>query len=98
MYILMVFWYMIGYNLAFVNLQVEPLDQKRLVAFINQFLTTTVSFLNHFSRACEERLESIHYKICKIEDQLAILESKLSSCSESNTSNDNTNNSNGQAN
>ncbi|CAG7733496.1 unnamed protein product [Allacma fusca] len=60
---------------------VEPLDHKRLVAFMNQFLTTTVSFLNHFSAACEDRLEKIHYKICKIEAQLSILESKLNSCS-----------------
>ena len=73
--------------MTFVNFQVEPLDQKRLVAFINQFLTTTVSFLNHFSRACEEKLENIHYKICKIEDQLSILESKLKSCTQSTDSN-----------
>jgi WASH complex subunit CCDC53 len=70
---------------------VEPLDHRRLVAFMNQFLTTTVSFLNHFSAACEDRIEKIHYKICRIEAQLSILESKLNSCSTSVANSDNNN-------
>ncbi|KAJ8381942.1 hypothetical protein SKAU_G00027200 [Synaphobranchus kaupii] len=59
--------------------KVPAIQQKRIVAFLNQFIVHTVRFLNRFSTVCEEKLANISLRIQQIETTLSILEAKLSS-------------------
>ncbi|XP_069048913.1 WASH complex subunit 3 [Lepisosteus oculatus] len=59
--------------------KVPAIQQKRIVAFLNQFIVHTVRFLNRFSTVCEEKLASVSLRIQQIETTLNILEAKLSS-------------------
>lgn len=59
--------------------KVGAIHQKRTIAFINHFISNTVSFLNKFARSCEQRLEIFDARIQKIDASLSILEAKLSS-------------------
>lgn len=59
--------------------KISPILQKRIVVFINHFVSNTVSFLNTFTQSCESQLMEFEYKIQKIEASLLILESQLSS-------------------
>lgn len=53
-------------NLIFLPflMQVPAIQQKRTVAFLNQFVVHTVQFLNRFSTVCEE--------VCLLFSQLAL--------------------------
>ncbi|XP_041072273.1 WASH complex subunit 3 isoform X3 [Carcharodon carcharias] len=59
--------------------RVPAIQQKRTVAFLNQFIAHTVRFLNRFSTVCEEKLANLSLRIQQIETTLNILEAKLSS-------------------
>lgn len=59
--------------------KVPAIQQRRLVAYLNQFVVHTVRFLNRFSTVCEEKLANISLRIQQIETTLCILEAKLSS-------------------
>ncbi|XP_005006391.1 WASH complex subunit 3 isoform X2 [Cavia porcellus] len=59
--------------------KVPAIQQKRTVAFLNQFVVHTVQFLNHFSTVCEEKLANLSLRIQQIETTLNILDAKLSS-------------------
>ncbi|KAG7454506.1 hypothetical protein MATL_G00260400 [Megalops atlanticus] len=59
--------------------KVPAIQQKRIVAFLNQFIVHTVRFLNRFSTVCEEKLANVTLRIQQIETTLSILEAKLSS-------------------
>lgn len=72
--------------------KILPIHQKRIIAFINHFITNTVSFLNTFSQSCESRLMEFDYKIQRVEASLLILESQLASISGLNSVNDSVNN------
>lgn len=41
-------------RVCFYMTQVPAIQQKRTVAFLNQFVVHTVQFLNRFSAVCEE--------------------------------------------
>uniref|UniRef100_A0A8C0TDC5 WASH complex subunit 3 n=2 Tax=Canis lupus familiaris TaxID=9615 RepID=A0A8C0TDC5_CANLF len=43
--------------------KVPAIQQKRTVAFLNQFVVHTVQFLNCFSTVCEEKLEDLSLRI-----------------------------------
>ncbi|XP_074863718.1 WASH complex subunit 3 isoform X3 [Carettochelys insculpta] len=58
--------------------KVPAIQQKRTVAFLNQFVVHTVQFLNRFSTVCEE-LSVLSLRIQHIETTLNILDAKLSS-------------------
>lgn len=62
--------------------QAPPINQKRLVTFINHFLINTVDFLNKFSKHCTYKLFTLDQKINRIEAELCLLESKLNSIPE----------------
>lgn len=63
-----------------INLEkVEPLNQKRTLAFLNNWTMNTVSFLNQFSSVCESKLAAVDSRLQRTEDALSILEAKLSS-------------------
>uniref|UniRef100_A0A2K5KEX6 WASH complex subunit 3 n=1 Tax=Colobus angolensis palliatus TaxID=336983 RepID=A0A2K5KEX6_COLAP len=62
--------------------KVPTLQQKRTVAFLNQFVVHTVQFLNYFSMVCEEKLADLSLCIQQIETTLNILDTKLSSISD----------------
>lgn len=57
--------------------KVGAIHQKRTLAFINHFITNTVSFLNKFSRSCELRLQKFDARVQKLEASLSILEAKV---------------------
>lgn len=57
--------------------KVEAIDQAKTLARINFFVTNTVSFLNHFSTVCEDKLLQVHERLQKVESSLLLLESKL---------------------
>ncbi|KAG9490539.1 hypothetical protein GDO78_006071 [Eleutherodactylus coqui] len=59
--------------------KVPAIQQKRTVAFLNQFVVHTVQFLNRFSTVCEEKLSALTLRIQQIETTLNILDAKLSS-------------------
>lgn len=59
--------------------KVPAIQQKRTVAFLNQFVVHTVQFLNRFSTVCEEKLLALSLRIQQIETMLNILDAKLSS-------------------
>ncbi|XP_004589662.2 WASH complex subunit 3 isoform X4 [Ochotona princeps] len=59
--------------------KVPAIQQKRTVAFLNQFVVHTVQFLNRFSTVCEEKLATLSLRIQQIETTLNILDAKLSS-------------------
>lgn len=59
------------------KLKVPPIDQKRIVAFINHFVINTVEFLNKFAVNCETKFIDFESKLHKVEASLAILEAKV---------------------
>lgn len=59
--------------------KVPAIQQRKIVAYLNQFVAHTVRFLNRFSTVCEEKLANISLRIQQIETSLCILEAKLSS-------------------
>lgn len=58
--------------------QVPPIDQKRIVAFVNHFVVSSVTFLNKFAVNCETKFIDFESKLHKVEASLSILESKAS--------------------
>ncbi|KAH8249085.1 hypothetical protein KR032_005686 [Drosophila birchii] len=60
-------------------LQVPPLNQKRILAFVNHFLVTTCNFLNEFALGCETKFVEMERQLQKTEASLIILEAKLAS-------------------
>lgn len=61
----------------FFDIEVPPIDQKRMVAFINEFIITTVSFLNEFMTNIETKFVEFELKLQKIEASLMIVEAKV---------------------
>ena len=59
--------------------RVECLERKRLLAFVNHFVTRTAHFLSAFANQCEQKLDHINRKIDGLENELALLECKLNS-------------------
>ncbi len=58
---------------------VEGLQRKRLLAFVNHFLVRTVESLTVFARTCDTKLSSIQSRLKKLENALLLLEAKLDS-------------------
>ena len=59
--------------------KVPAIQQKRMMAFLKQFVVHAVQFLNLFSTVCEEKLADLSLRIQQIETTLNILDAKLSS-------------------
>ncbi|XP_045198149.2 WASH complex subunit 3-like [Mercenaria mercenaria] len=59
--------------------KVESISQKRLVAFLNHFVSHTAGFLNRFSCVCEEKLEQLSHRMQQLEITMNLLEAKISS-------------------
>ncbi|EHB09216.1 Coiled-coil domain-containing protein 53 [Heterocephalus glaber] len=59
--------------------KMPAIQQKRMVAFLNQFVVHTLQFLNRFATVCEEKLANLSLRIQQIETTLNILDAKLSS-------------------
>ncbi|EDM17013.1 rCG48808 [Rattus norvegicus] len=64
-------------RVCFYMTQVPAIQQKRTVAFLNQFVVHTVQFLNRFSAVCEEKLADLSLRIQQIETTLNILDAKV---------------------
>ncbi|XP_053612929.1 WASH complex subunit 3 [Plodia interpunctella] len=65
--------------------KVAALQQKRTLAFVNHFVTTTVQFLNNFMKRCDHKLMNFEKKLEKVEASMVLLEARLSSIPEINT-------------
>lgn len=63
--------------------QVPPIHQKRILAFVNHFITSTCKFLNDFILSCENKFIDIERKIQRVEASLIIIESKVIVASQS---------------
>lgn len=59
--------------------QIPPLNQKRILAFVNHFLISTCTFLNEFALNCETKFVQLERQLQRTEAALIILESKLAS-------------------
>ncbi|XP_059616345.1 WASH complex subunit 3 [Phlebotomus argentipes] len=59
--------------------QVPPIHQKRILAFVNHFVVSTVTFLNKFVIKCESKFIEFENKLQRVEASLEIVESKLAS-------------------
>ncbi|XP_065075534.1 WASH complex subunit 3 [Ochlerotatus camptorhynchus] len=59
--------------------ELPPTNQKRMVAFINHFVLSTVNFLNKFATDCETKFVRYEHKIQSLEASLSIVEAKLAS-------------------
>ncbi|XP_062543740.1 WASH complex subunit 3 [Armigeres subalbatus] len=59
--------------------ELPPTNQKRMVAFINHFVLSTVNFLNKFASDCESKFIRYEHKIQSLEASISIVEAKLSS-------------------
>merc|ERR1712038_721091 len=62
--------------------QIEGLQRKRLLKFINHFVLQTSHFLSNFSQTCDMKILNLAKKIQNIETSLSLLEMKLDSVSE----------------
>jgi WASH complex subunit CCDC53 len=62
--------------------KVEAIPYKKTVAFVNHFVISTTQFLNRFSYICEQRLNEVSQHLQKLEISMAILEAKLNSIPE----------------
>lgn len=59
--------------------QIPPLNQKRILAFVNHFLISTCTFLNEFALNCETKFVQLERQLQRTEAALIILETKLAS-------------------
>ncbi|EDW04101.1 WASH complex subunit 3 [Drosophila grimshawi] len=59
--------------------QIPPLNQKRILAFVNHFLISTCTFLNEFALNCETKFMQMERQLQRTEAALIILEAKLAS-------------------
>ncbi|XP_037036986.1 WASH complex subunit 3 [Bradysia coprophila] len=65
------------FDADFDKSQLPPIDQKRLVTFINHFLIDTTKFLNSFLVNCENKFVTLESRLQKINSELTIIESKV---------------------
>lgn len=54
-----------------------PVPVKKTILIVNQFITQTTRFLNHFSTLAEEKLQKVFHDVNRIETTLVLLESRL---------------------
>lgn len=59
------------------NARPPAIQQKRLVAFINDFVITTAGFLNDFQIDCENKFINIDNRLRTIHNELLIVEAKV---------------------
>ena len=62
--------------------QIEGLQRKRLLKFVNHFVLQTSHFLSNFSQTCDMKLLNLAKKIQNMETSLSLLEMKLDSVPE----------------
>ena len=57
--------------------KIPPVSVKASLILVNDFISSTTRFLNHFSSLCEERLRAVSRDITRVETGLVLLESRL---------------------
>jgi hypothetical protein len=58
---------------------VDPIEKKRLVTFVNHFVSGTVNFLDKFARDAERKMEEMDNRIRRMENAVTMIEYKLDS-------------------
>ncbi|EEB19069.1 conserved hypothetical protein [Pediculus humanus corporis] len=77
---------MIGPN---VDLEtVDPINKKRLLAFVNHYIVNTALFLNNLSKSYEQGLMTLENKIQKLESSIIMLEKRVIDKSQDDNNND----------
>ena len=59
--------------------KVEPIQHKRILGYVSNFVMQSANMLNHFSNSCEAKLADVTRRIRRLEAIMAILETKLAS-------------------
>lgn len=59
--------------------QLRAIPLRKTLLLVNNFVSNTSRYLNHFSAVCEDKMATISHKLTHLEIQLAILETKLNS-------------------
>uniref|UniRef100_A0A914VJ22 WASH complex subunit 3 n=1 Tax=Plectus sambesii TaxID=2011161 RepID=A0A914VJ22_9BILA len=59
--------------------EIAAIDQKRLLAFVNFYITRTVRFLNNFAGSTEVKLFQLENRLGRLEGALSLLEAKMDS-------------------
>ncbi|XP_071941962.1 WASH complex subunit 3-like [Antedon mediterranea] len=59
--------------------KVGAIHPKRMLAFLNHFVSHTTRFLNRFSCVCEQKLSDLNIRIQHLETTMNLLEAKLAS-------------------
>ncbi|XP_033101569.1 WASH complex subunit 3-like [Anneissia japonica] len=59
--------------------KVGAIHPKRMLAFLNHFVSHTTRFLNRFSCVCEQKLSDLNLRIQHLETTMNLLEAKLAS-------------------
>ncbi|KOB71814.1 WASH complex subunit CCDC53 [Operophtera brumata] len=66
----------------FSNFQMQALQQKRTLAFVNHCVMTNVQCLNNFMQVCEDKLMQFERKLDRVDAAMVLLESKILSVPE----------------
>lgn len=59
--------------------KVEGLQRKRILTFVNSFVTNSAQFLVSFTHNCDLKLNQLSVKLTRLEHSLTLLEDKLNS-------------------
>lgn len=69
-----------GRSLQRINFRnVQAIPGSTLVQYVNEFVLSSVQFLNRFSSVCETKLSSVSTQLARLEATMSILEAKLES-------------------
>ncbi len=61
--------------------KIKPAQIQKTLLLVNNFVVSSISFLNSFSESCEKKISTISSKVTELEILLAVLEAKLNSIS-----------------
>jgi Fe-S-cluster formation regulator IscX/YfhJ len=57
--------------------KVEPIDLKKLIVSINEFLIRSCDILNNFAGKMEESILELEYRLDRVETELLLLEKRV---------------------
>jgi len=61
--------------------KIKPAQIQKTLLLVNNFVVSSISFLNSFSESCEKKISTVSSKVTELEILLAVLEAKLNSIS-----------------
>lgn len=61
--------------------KIKPAQIQKTLLLVNNFVVSSISFLNSFAESCEKKISTVSSKVTELEILLAVLEAKLNSIS-----------------